>query len=126
VLERIAAAACPGREDLVVEIGPGRGALTRKLLRGPRAWWRGSDAALAEGLRRSFATNRAWKSPRRTCLRSTWRVFGRAAIAGNLPYYITSRYWTDGTSDAAAAVFLVQKKWRRRLARIRGARLRFI
>ena len=32
ILERIAAAACPEREPLVVEIGPGRGALTEKLL----------------------------------------------------------------------------------------------
>ena len=32
ILERIARAACPDREPLVIEIGPGRGALTEKLL----------------------------------------------------------------------------------------------
>ncbi|MBA0088040.1 MAG: ribosomal RNA small subunit methyltransferase A, partial [Acidobacteria bacterium Pan2503] len=33
ILERIAVTACPTPEDLVVEIGPGRGALTQRLLR---------------------------------------------------------------------------------------------
>ncbi len=32
VLERIASAACPRREPLVIEIGPGKGALTERLL----------------------------------------------------------------------------------------------
>ena len=32
VLERIAAAACPQRERLVIEIGPGKGALTERLV----------------------------------------------------------------------------------------------
>ena len=56
VLERIAAAACPQPEDLVIEIGPGRGSLTRKLLqRAARVVAVEVDPYLAEYLRSAFA-----------------------------------------------------------------------
>jgi len=39
ILDRIAAAACPRQEALVVEIGPGKGALTERLLaRAGKSW----------------------------------------------------------------------------------------
>ena len=55
ILERIAAAACPTRQDLVVEIGPGRGALTEKLLqRAARVVAVEVDPGLVEHLRVRF------------------------------------------------------------------------
>lgn len=124
VLERIAAAACPGREDLVVEIGPGRGALTRKLLaRAARVVAVEVDAALAEGLRRSFADEPRLEIVEADVLEIDLARFGRAAIAGNLPYYITSPI-LDRTVRLTPprAVFLVQKEVAARLAAHPGER----
>src|SRR4029077_18882422 len=56
ILERIAVAVCPAGEDLVIEIGPGRGALTENLLRrAARVVAIEIDATLVEHLRTKFA-----------------------------------------------------------------------
>ena len=56
ILERIAAAACPRSEAAVVEIGPGRGALTEKLLaRAQRVVAIELDAELVRYLSHKFA-----------------------------------------------------------------------
>ena len=56
LLERIAAAACPTPQDLVIEIGPGRGALTERLLkRAARVVAVEVDPYLAVHLRARFA-----------------------------------------------------------------------
>ena len=55
ILERIARAACPDREPLVIEIGPGRGALTEKLLeKADRVIAIEIDAELVDVLREKF------------------------------------------------------------------------
>src|SRR5258706_15060167 len=55
ILERIAAAACPQREPLVIEIGPGKGALTERLLaRADRVVAVEVDPWLAGQLREKF------------------------------------------------------------------------
>jgi len=56
ILERIATAACPSPGETVIEIGPGRGALTEKLLgRAARVIAIELDPYLAEHLRGKFA-----------------------------------------------------------------------
>ena len=124
VLERIAAAACPAPEDLVIEIGPGRGALTRKLLkRAARVIAVEVDAYLAEHLRRSFAGEPRLEIVEADVLEIDLARFGRAVVAGNLPYYITSPI-LDRTVRLAPprAVFLVQKEVAARLVAHPGER----
>jgi 16S rRNA (adenine1518-N6/adenine1519-N6)-dimethyltransferase len=120
VLERIAAAACPQREDLVLEIGPGRGALTEKLLqRAERVIAIEIDPYLAGRLRGRLAAEVIEADVLATDL-AQW---GRAAIAGNLPYYITSPIVEKVLRlDFKRAVFLVQKEVAERLVAQPGSR----
>jgi len=88
ILEKIAEAACPVREDLVIEIGPGEGALTQVLLpRTDRLVAIELDDALVPNLRRRFPTIEVVHSD---VLKTDLKQWGPAAVAGNLPYYITS------------------------------------
>jgi 16S rRNA (adenine1518-N6/adenine1519-N6)-dimethyltransferase len=124
VLERIAVAACPQPEDLVIEIGPGRGSLTRKLLqRAARVVAVEVDPYLAEYLRGTFAGEPRIEIVQADVLELDLARFGRAVIAGNLPYYITSPI-LDRTVRLAPprAVFLVQKEVASRLVAHPGER----
>jgi 16S rRNA (adenine1518-N6/adenine1519-N6)-dimethyltransferase len=123
-LERIAAAACPQPEEVVIEIGPGRGALTRKLLqRAARVIAVEVDPGLADGLRRDFADEPRLEIVEADVLTLDLARFGRAAIAGNLPYYITSPILDLALRLAPPrAVFLVQKEVALRLVAHPGQR----
>ena len=80
MLERIAAAACPQPEDLVIEIGPGRGALPRKLLqRAARVVAVEVDPFLAGWLRRDFADEPRLEIVEADVLELDLARFGRAA-----------------------------------------------
>jgi 16S rRNA (adenine1518-N6/adenine1519-N6)-dimethyltransferase len=120
ILERIAAAACPRHEPLVVEIGPGRGALTDKLVpRADRVIAVELDAYLA-GLLRSRSTAEIIEAD---VLDTDLAQWGRPVIAGNLPYYITSPILEKVLRlDFIRAVFLVQKEVADRLAAQPGSR----
>ena len=124
VLERIAAAVCPAREDLVIEIGPGRGSLTEKLLkRAARVIAVEVDPYLAEHLRRKFAGEPRLEIVRADVLETDLAQWGRAAIAGNLPYYITSPILEKTVRlKPPRAVFLIQKEVAERLAARPGER----
>ena len=80
VLERIAAAACPVRPaDLVIEIGPGRGALTEKLLRrAARVVAVELDPFLADHLRRKFAAEPRLEVVQADVLETDLAQWGRA------------------------------------------------
>ena len=120
ILNRIAEAVCPARVPLVVEIGPGKGALTAKLLeRAERVVAIELDAELAGGLR---------GMPRLEVIQADildvdltqWRG---APIAGNLPYYITSPILEKTVrARPPRAVFLMQKEVAQRLAAKPGTR----
>jgi 16S rRNA (adenine1518-N6/adenine1519-N6)-dimethyltransferase len=120
VLERIAAAACPRHEELVIEIGPGRGALTQKLLdRAGRVIAIELDTGLAEHLRSSSRAEVIQGDVLSTDL-AQW---GPAVIAGNLPYYITSPILEKVLPlDFRRAVFLIQKEVAERLVAQPGSR----
>ena len=93
ILERIARAACPereatGREPLVIEIGPGRGALTERLLaRAEQVVAIEIDAGLVELLRAKFADEPRLTVVQADALDADLSQWGAAPIAGNLPYY---------------------------------------
>jgi 16S rRNA (adenine1518-N6/adenine1519-N6)-dimethyltransferase len=117
VLERIAAAACPTPQDLVIEIGPGRGALTERLLkRAARVVAVEVDPYLAGHLRGKFAGEPRLEVVESDVLETDLAAWGPAVIAGNLPYYITSPI-LDKTVRATPlrAVFLIQKEVAQRL-----------
>lgn len=121
ILERIAAAACPAREHLVIEIGPGRGALTEHLLqRADRVVAIELDRELAESLHLRFPTLEIIQGD---VLKQDLTLWAGAPIAGNLPYYITSPI-IEKTMRArpSRAVFLIQKEVAERLTAKPGTR----
>jgi 16S rRNA (adenine1518-N6/adenine1519-N6)-dimethyltransferase len=124
VLERIAAAVCPARSELVIEIGPGRGALTAKLLeRAARVVAIELDAFLVAHLRRKFADEPRLEVVHADVLATDLGQWGPAPVAGNLPYYITSPILEQtARGNAPRAVFLVQKEVAERLVAQPGGR----
>lgn len=125
-LERIAAAVCPAAEPLVIEIGPGRGALTRRLLaRAGRVVAIEIDPWLVEHLRREFGGEPRLEVVHADVLETDLGQWGPAAVAGNLPYYITSPILEKTVEARAAvrrAVYLVQKEVAARVAAGPGSR----
>ena len=124
ILNRIAVAVCPEPCDLVIEIGPGRGALTRKLLdRASRVIAIEIDPFLAAHLRQHFSGAEGLEVIEQDVLETDLRQWGPAPIAGNLPYYITSPI-LGRVLDAhpPRAVFLVQKEVAERLTARPGSR----
>jgi 16S rRNA (adenine1518-N6/adenine1519-N6)-dimethyltransferase len=137
-LDRIARAACPEREPLVIEIGPGRGALTERLLaRAERVVAIEIDAGLVEVLRAKFHDEPRLTVVEADALETDLSQWGAAPVAGNLPYYAATPIIEKvlslqkvlspekALSPGAAvsrAVFLVQKEVAARLASRPGSR----
>jgi 16S rRNA (adenine1518-N6/adenine1519-N6)-dimethyltransferase len=124
ILERIAAAVCPEGEELVIEIGPGRGALTEKLLRrAARVVAIEIDSTLVAHLREKFADEERLEIVHADVLATDLSRWGRARIAGNLPYYITSPILEKAVRlDVPRIVFLIQKEVAERLVAQPGHR----
>ncbi len=124
ILERIAAAACPVRQDVVVEIGPGRGALTEKLLkRAARVVAIEVDPRLVERLHLKFKAEPRLEIVCADVLRTDLAQWGRATIVGNLPYYIASPILEKVLPlNPPRAVFLIQKEVAQRLVARPGDR----
>jgi 16S rRNA (adenine1518-N6/adenine1519-N6)-dimethyltransferase len=124
ILEKIAAAVCPGRESLVVEIGAGRGALTAKLLkRAGRVVAIEVDPYLAEHLRSKFRGEPRLEVIEGDVLETDLGQWGRVPIAGNLPYYITSPILERITRlTPPRAVLLVQNEVAERIIAKAGSR----
>ena len=122
-LNRIAESACGERVPLVIEIGAGRGVLTESLLeRADRVVAIEVDPVLVHYLRQKFRD--ALDAGRLELVEgdilkidlSSW---GRAVIAGNLPYYITSPILErifDARFTWSLAVVLVQAEVADRIA----------
>ena len=91
ILEQLAAAACGEHTPRLVEIGPGRGALTRHLL--PHTDELHAielDASLADHLTSKFASESKLHVHVSDVLATDLAQWGPAHVIGNLPYYITS------------------------------------
>ncbi len=127
ILARIAEAACPdGEMETVVEIGPGRGALTRHLLsRASKVVAVEVDPAMIEHLGQFFAGAANLEVRHQDILEADLKEFAPCVIAGNLPYYISSPIAAKVFEAAGAwkrAVFLVQKEVALRMAAAHGNR----
>jgi 16S rRNA (adenine1518-N6/adenine1519-N6)-dimethyltransferase len=118
-LKRIAEAACGTHTNRIVEIGPGKGALTRYLLeRAKEVHAIEIDPALVPVLETEFGGNPAFHLHHADVLETDLSQWGEAVVAGNLPYYITSpivaRFLKLDLSFPRA-VFLVQDEVAERL-----------
>ena len=126
MLERIAVAACVEHAALVVEIGPGKGALTAHLLdRADRVIAVEIDPILVQYLRAKFRGNDRLEVVEGDILKVDPGQWGPAVIVGNLPYYITSPIVgkvLDLGGALVRAVFLVQKEVAERLTASPGSR----
>lgn len=112
MLERLAVAACGDHAARVIEIGPGRGALTRRLLaRTAELHVIELDADLAVQLAAEYDGDARVHVHHANVLGTDLSAWGPAVIAGNLPYYITSPIldqFLDLPDTFTSAVFLVQ------------------
>ncbi len=126
ILERIAAVACPEPGETVVEIGPGKGALTTHLLaRAERVIAIEIDTILVQYLRAKFRNEPKLTLIEADILKTDLAQWGRVTVTGNLPYYITSPILERTLSlggQLARAVFLVQKEVAHRLTAHPGTR----
>lgn len=110
--------------ELAIEIGPGRGALTEKLLkRAARVVAIELDSFLVEHLRRKFANEPRLEVVHGDVLATDLAQWGRAPVAGNLPYYIASPILQQTVRGRVPrAVFLIQKEVAERLVAQPGSR----
>jgi len=124
ILERIAAAVCPEPEPLVVEIGPGRGALTEKLLkRAERVIAIELDIDLVDRLKEKFAGETRLEIIHADALSTDLARWSPAPIVGNLPYYAASAIVGQSVRlRTSRAVFLIQKEVADRLVAQPGTR----
>jgi 16S rRNA (adenine1518-N6/adenine1519-N6)-dimethyltransferase len=126
VLERIAEVACPAHTDTLVEIGPGRGALTTHLLsRAVRVIAIEIDPVLVHYLQSKFRDEPRLTLIANDVLKADLSQWGPVTVVGNLPYYITSPIIEKTLALGAQlqrAVFLMQKEVAERLIASPGTR----
>jgi 16S rRNA (adenine1518-N6/adenine1519-N6)-dimethyltransferase len=126
ILERIAAAACPDPGGTVIEIGPGKGALTAHLAaRAERVVAIEIDPVLVQYLQAKFRDEPKVEIVESDVLKADLSRWMPASVAGNLPYYITSPILERVLSlrgEWTRAVFLVQKEVAERLNAQPGTR----
>ena len=127
ILGRIADAASIGAGDTVIEVGPGRGALTSELAaRAGRLIAIEIDRALAAQLRIQFAARPAVEIVEGDVLDQDLGALAGAPyiLVGNVPYYITTPiiFHALRAPRPEHAVFLVQREVAERMAAPPGSK----
>ncbi|HEY7897384.1 MAG TPA: 16S rRNA (adenine(1518)-N(6)/adenine(1519)-N(6))-dimethyltransferase RsmA [Gemmatimonadaceae bacterium] len=126
-LERIVDALNPTRSDTVVEIGPGRGALTAILAeRAGKVVAVELDRALSELLRKKFEATPSVTIVEADILKTDPGALGGPGylLVGNVPYYITTPILFHALACALPrrAVFLVQREVAARAMAVPGTK----
>jgi 16S rRNA (adenine1518-N6/adenine1519-N6)-dimethyltransferase len=117
VLDRIAGLVCGTTKPHVLEIGPGRGALTGKLLAcASRVTAVEIDPELHLYLRSRFAGTANLELIRADALEIDFGRYRPDIIAGNLPYYVATPLIERTVRLGLPGVFLIQKEVAERLA----------
>lgn len=127
ILARIADALTLSKDETVIEIGPGRGALTDQLLaRAGRVIAIEIDRMLAERLRERHAGDPRLDVIERDVLETNLGLLagGDFALVGNVPYYITTPILFHALRPPrpTRAVYLVQKEVADRLSASPGTK----
>jgi len=127
ILGRIADALSLEGGEVVIEIGPGRGALTELLIERARTVIAIEyDRALAELLRQRYADNERVTIVERDVLEVSFAELAKGpyVVAGNVPYYITTPIIFQGLTRPRPdrAVYLVQREVAERIVAAPGAR----
>jgi 16S rRNA (adenine1518-N6/adenine1519-N6)-dimethyltransferase len=123
ILERIAAAACGEHAGTVIEIGPGRGALTTHLLaRADRLIAIEIDPELAAGIRVRFAGEPRLTVIEGDALKQDFREWAPDVICGNLPYYAATPILERSVRLGVRTVALIQREVADRLTAQPGTR----
>jgi 16S rRNA (adenine1518-N6/adenine1519-N6)-dimethyltransferase len=132
ILDRIVDALEPTPHDVVLEIGPGRGTLTRRLVpRVSRVLAIEADPGLADRLGRDSALMDALTLVSGDALAVDWHRLvhdadaERFKVVGNIPYYITSPLIERALRPPLpqVVVFLVQREVADRLAAKPGSKV---
>lgn len=122
-LRAIAEAADIKEGEIVLEIGPGEGALTEELLaRGASVLAIEKDSRLVPGLTERFAGKKFEVVEADALTFDTGAHFkkNKFKVVGNIPYYITGalfKKFLSGPTQPSLLVFLVQKEVAQRMAR---------
>ena len=126
ILERIALAACAHPEKPVIEIGPGKGALTDFLLEKASSLIAIEvDQVLVHYLQEKFRGRSNLVVLNADVLNVDLKRWGHSTVVGNLPYYITSPIIEKVLALGElllGAVFLVQKEVAGRITAKPGSR----
>lgn len=119
-LEAMVEAAGVGPQDTVLEVGPGQGALTARLLKtGARVTAVELDESLADALGRAFAGHQRLEIVRQDIRRfDLGRLPAGYVVAANIPYYLTSpliKRLITAANPPRRLALLVQKEVAERL-----------
>lgn len=125
-LDRIAAAACGTGVPLVVEVGPGKGALTAKLL--PLAGKLVAleiDPELVAYQRARFGDQPHFEIHQQDAVQADFSAWPGAVVVGNLPYYVATPIIERVVRTMPAvprAIFLIQREVAERITAVPGSR----
>jgi 16S rRNA (adenine1518-N6/adenine1519-N6)-dimethyltransferase len=127
ISRKIVAALSLSRENHVIEIGPGRGALTRLLAStGTRITAIEKDANLVESLKEEFSSDKNLEIVAGDFLEYPFPPgISRFKVIGNIPYNLTSRIVSrlvDERARVDSAVLMVQDEVAERLAALPGTK----
>lgn len=126
VLKRIADRVFAQKAETVVEIGPGRGALTQLLVsQAQRVVAVEIDPVLVHYLQEKLRGEPRFEVIESDILKTDLTQWGPVTVAGNLPYYITSpiiEHVLRLGPLLSKAVFLVQKEVAERITAVPGTR----
>lgn len=119
-LENIAAAADIGLEDTVIEVGPGPGGLTRKLVeRARKVIAIELDSTLAHELKLSIPSKKLQVIEADILKFDLSDLPRNYKVVANIPYYLTSnllRVFSESANPPSKMVLLVQKEVAERIA----------